>query len=244
MDAIYPSWTDEGLLPQLSIPKVVLLQDNTQGIIQRDNLYQYSPDWKVALMSPKECMDYVRSEYPEYLVRYKEILSSRNDSLARLFFASMWLYDNGGVWIDGYEICGDITTLLAKDGSLYMTIDSNGNVDDGFIACTPRHSLWSSITKSVILSPNHSVPMKLSTFVLSSTHPVTMIPFGAMNALKKISHDATSTVHSSSSWMPDYISKTLNTMNNEERMVILIIFFGGLYLLILLLFIWMMSTRR
>ncbi len=130
----------------MPIPKIIMQTWKTTDIPDKwkpsqESILKILPDYKYVLMTDKDNRDFVIEYFPEYL----EVYDSMPYPIQRAdMIRPMWLYVNGGVYMDmDYEVLKDFSELF-KVGDLFFMPSFNLGmfITNSFMASAPKHPFW------------------------------------------------------------------------------------------------------
>lgn len=113
------------------------------------SITHFMPEWDHVLMSDELNEMFVREHFPQYLDIY---LSFPYGIQRADVIRYMWLYINGGVYLDlDYELTESLEPLFASGSELYLMSSSNlsSYFTNSFMASTPGHPFWLEVLEEM-----------------------------------------------------------------------------------------------
>lgn len=108
----------------------------------QDSIKIYHPDWEYTYLSERSSRDFVLRHFSQYLSMYDKLdtpVARRN------VVRYMWLYVNGGVYIDvNYRLNKSLDDLFYTDAEVYLIKNPTltFHLDNSFLASKPRSRFW------------------------------------------------------------------------------------------------------
>lgn len=130
----------------MSVPKIIMQTWKTQDVPDKwkrsqESIRKHLPDYQYVLLTDEDNREFVKQYFPDYLSTFDSFPHpiQRADMIR-----PMWLYINGGVYMDlDFEIQKDFSSLL-ETGELFLVSSGNigASLTNSFMASVPRHPLW------------------------------------------------------------------------------------------------------
>jgi len=128
------------------VPKIIFQTWKTHSIPDKwksspASLKQLHSDWNYILMSDEDNLKFVKKHFPNYLNLYQKL--PKNIMKADMI-RYMWLYVNGGVYIDlDYEALKNFNDLFSSSADLFLVKTPNFNgYTNSFMASKPKCKFW------------------------------------------------------------------------------------------------------
>jgi mannosyltransferase OCH1-like enzyme len=106
-----------------------------------ESIRKYMGDWTYVLMTDASNREFVIKHFPHILSYYDNFkYGIQRADIIRY----MWLYINGGLYLDlDYELLADISFLF-EDGELFLLSSSNvkSSLTNSILASVPGHPIW------------------------------------------------------------------------------------------------------
>lgn len=130
-----------------SVPRIVMQTWKDTNIPEAwkpsiQSIQRHMKGWNHVLMTDKDNRHFVEAYFPEFLPVYDGFKHGIQRADAIRY---MWLYVNGGVYMDlDFELTATIDHLFSGGGDLYLMRSSNfpSSYTNSFMASSPRHPFW------------------------------------------------------------------------------------------------------
>lgn len=113
------------------------------------SITRFMPEWDYVLMTDELNEKFVRENFPQYL----DIYLSFPYAIQRAdVIRYMWLYVNGGVYLDlDYELTEPLDQLFTSGSGLYLMTSSNlsSYFTNSFMASIPGHPFWLEVLEEM-----------------------------------------------------------------------------------------------
>lgn len=137
------------------------------------------PTWNYTLMTDEDNYNFVKKHFPQYLKTYEKFPYhiQRVDMIR-----PMWLYINGGVYLDlDYVVNNSFEELFDDNGEIYFVQSPNLEIyfTNSFMASVPKHPFWLQYLEHMKQDP----PLWAITkhfYVMTTTGPI-----GLTNSVQK-----------------------------------------------------------
>ncbi len=108
----------------------------------QDSIKLYHSDWEYTYLSERDSREFVLKNFSQYLSLYDKLdtpVARRN------VVRYMWLYVNGGVYVDvNYRLNKSLDELFYSDAEVYLIKNPTltFHLDNSFLASKPRSRFW------------------------------------------------------------------------------------------------------
>lgn len=178
------------------IPKIIMQTWKSTEIPEKwkkspESINMYMPDWKYVLMTDQDNRNFVQKYFPDFLSVYDsyEYPIQRADVIRY-----MWLYINGGIYIDlDYELNTSLEHLFKEGNGIYFVNSPNFPQfwSNSILASRKKHPFWLEVIEKLKQTGNRapiwafgkhlkvmetSGPGIFSKLVQETTHQYSVIP--------------------------------------------------------------------
>lgn len=245
---------------EVCIPKIIMQTWKNRDIPEKwktspESIKKYMPDWEYVLMTDEDNRNFVRKHFPDFLPYYDNF---KHDIQRADAIRYMWLYVNGGIYMDlDYEMRYPLDKLFTGDSEVFLV--SSGNigsyVTNSFMASKPKCKLWLEMIEAMKQKPswyyigkhievmNTTGPVMLTHVIKKSKTIYTMIPGKYINpcSVCNLNCDISESYLKpleGSSWV-SYDTKLYNFFMCNWKRVAALIFILLILLLLIMFVIWM-----
>lgn len=246
------------------IPKIIMQTWKDHNIppkwkVSPKSIQDKMPDWEYILMTDDDNRNFVKKHFPDFL-RYYDAFPHDIQRVDAIRY--MWLYINGGIYIDlDYEVLHPLDDLFKGGSNVYLVSSSNvgSYLTNSFMASKPRCKLWLEMIEAMkkdmkwyimgrhLQVMNSTGPIRLTHVVKKSKHSYTMLPGKLILPCSVCNLDC----KSEGSWMRQlegsswiaWDTKFYNFWMCNWKKVIAFLVILIILLLIVIFILWMSFTR-
>jgi len=189
--------SNEGLM-LVNIPKIIMQTWKNKTIPEKwqashRSIEELMPDWSYVLMTDEDNRNFVAEHFPDFLETYDSLPYPIVKADAIRY---MWLYINGGIYLDlDYQLEAPLDPLFYQGSGLYFMKSPNfpSHYTNSVMASVPRHPFWLELI-DMIREAKNTVPIwtslnrhfsimyiagpgMLSRAISSTSYPYTTIPY-------------------------------------------------------------------
>lgn len=128
-----------------TLPKIIMQTWKTTDVPDKWKtsplaIKKFMPDYQYVLLSDEMGRNFVNKHFPDFLPYFDAFPYNIQRADAIRY---MWLYVNGGIYIDlDMEILGSLEYLFTE-GEIFFVLSANVNrLTNSILASKPRHPLW------------------------------------------------------------------------------------------------------
>jgi len=140
--------------PEVKIPKIIMQTWVDENIpkkwaISPKSIKRMMPDWEYVLMTDKDNRRFVKKHFPDFLPYYDSFPHNIQRADAIRY---MWLYVNGGIYIDlDFEVQYPLDELFINDIEVYFVTSSNlsSYLTNSIMASKPGCKLWLDVIEAM-----------------------------------------------------------------------------------------------
>lgn len=141
----------------VSIPKLIIQTWSTDQIpsslrMNRESVSKHMPDWSHVFMNALEMREFASLYFPEFIGMYD---SYAHDLQRAQAFRYMWLFINGGLYLDlDTTLEAPIDHLFYEGNGLFLVRDSGKRqYSSSFMASTAGHPFWLQMLEAMKIAP-------------------------------------------------------------------------------------------